>query len=97
MYCTGGVRCERASAYLRSKGPAFQDVVQLHGGVTACLCGRASLHGCCVWPRFFLWNARTCRASAAALLLSSYAQELCNDSLSLPKATWAADLHKEMR
>ena len=31
MYCTGGVRCERASAYLRSKGPAFQDVVQLHG------------------------------------------------------------------
>ncbi|BDA43290.1 probable thiosulfate sulfurtransferase/rhodanese-like domain-containing protein at N-terminal half [Coccomyxa sp. Obi] len=33
MYCTGGVRCERASAYLRSKGPAFQDVVQLSGGI----------------------------------------------------------------
>ncbi len=32
MYCTGGVRCERASAYLRSKGSAFQDVVQLRGG-----------------------------------------------------------------
>lgn len=32
MYCTGGVRCERASAYLRGKGPAFQDVVQLQGG-----------------------------------------------------------------
>ena len=32
MYCTGGVRCERASAYLRAKGPAFQDVVQLQGG-----------------------------------------------------------------
>lgn len=31
MYCTGGVRCERASAYLRSKGSAFQDVVQLQG------------------------------------------------------------------
>ena len=31
MYCTGGVRCERASAYLRSKGSAFQDVIQLQG------------------------------------------------------------------
>lgn len=34
MYCTGGVRCERASAYLRSKGPPFQDVLQLEGEST---------------------------------------------------------------
>jgi predicted sulfurtransferase len=33
QYCTGGVRCERASAYLREKGPAFADVVQLSGGI----------------------------------------------------------------
>ena len=33
MYCTGGVRCERASAYLRSKGPCFHDVCQLSGGI----------------------------------------------------------------
>ncbi|KIZ00894.1 hypothetical protein MNEG_7068 [Monoraphidium neglectum] len=33
MYCTGGVRCERASAYLREKGPAFAEVYQLSGGV----------------------------------------------------------------
>ncbi|CAI5481459.1 unnamed protein product [Closterium sp. Yama58-4] len=33
MYCTGGVRCESATAYLRSKGPGFQDVVQLSGGI----------------------------------------------------------------
>lgn len=32
MYCTGGVRCERASAYLREKGPAFANVYQLKGG-----------------------------------------------------------------
>jgi hypothetical protein len=32
MYCTGGVRCERASAYLREMGPAFADVAQLSGG-----------------------------------------------------------------
>jgi predicted sulfurtransferase len=32
MYCTGGVRCERASAYLKSKGVA-QEVFQLKGGI----------------------------------------------------------------
>jgi Predicted sulfurtransferase len=33
LYCTGGVRCEKASAYMRHKG--FQDVNQLHGGIIA--------------------------------------------------------------
>ena len=33
MYCTGGVRCERASQYLRSKG--VTDVYQLYGGIHA--------------------------------------------------------------
>lgn len=28
-YCTGGVRCEMASAYIRSKGKEFEDVVQV--------------------------------------------------------------------
>lgn len=31
MYCTGGIRCEKASALLRSRG--FRDVFQLHGGI----------------------------------------------------------------
>jgi len=31
MYCTGGVRCEKASAYLKHHG--FKDVNQLHGGI----------------------------------------------------------------
>ncbi len=31
MYCTGGIRCEKASAYLKHKG--FQDVYQLDGGI----------------------------------------------------------------
>lgn len=30
-YCTGGIRCEKASAYLRVKG--FKKVYQLHGGI----------------------------------------------------------------
>ena len=33
MYCTGGIRCEKASALLRSKG--FKNVYQLHGGIAA--------------------------------------------------------------
>jgi len=33
MYCTGGVRCERASQYLRAKHPDVGDVVQLSGGI----------------------------------------------------------------
>lgn len=31
IYCTGGIRCEKASALLRSRG--FNDVAQLHGGI----------------------------------------------------------------
>ena len=30
-YCTGGIRCEKASAYLRQQG--FKQVYQLHGGI----------------------------------------------------------------
>lgn len=31
MYCTGGIRCEKASAYFKHKG--FKDVYQLDGGI----------------------------------------------------------------
>ena len=31
LYCTGGIRCEKASAYLRHYG--FENVNQLHGGI----------------------------------------------------------------
>ena len=33
MYCTGGIRCEKASALFRSKG--FKNIFQLHGGIAA--------------------------------------------------------------
>ncbi|MFA6403667.1 MAG: rhodanese-related sulfurtransferase, partial [Salinivirgaceae bacterium] len=33
LYCTGGIRCEKASAYLKHHG--FSDVNQLHGGIIA--------------------------------------------------------------
>jgi len=31
LYCTGGIRCEKASAYMKHHG--FEDVNQLHGGI----------------------------------------------------------------
>jgi len=31
MFCTGGIRCEKASAYLINEG--FENVYQLHGGI----------------------------------------------------------------
>ena len=31
MYCTGGIRCEKASAYLKKNG--FRNVIQLEGGI----------------------------------------------------------------
>ena len=33
MYCTGGIRCEKASALFRSRG--FTNVFQLHGGIVS--------------------------------------------------------------
>ncbi|XP_023759821.1 rhodanese-like domain-containing protein 6 [Lactuca sativa] len=33
MYCTGGIRCEVASAYIKSKGEGFENVFQLYGGI----------------------------------------------------------------
>ncbi|KAI4304247.1 hypothetical protein MLD38_039788 [Melastoma candidum] len=33
MYCTGGIRCEMASAYIRGKGAGFENVFQLYGGI----------------------------------------------------------------
>ena len=33
MYCTGGIRCEKASAYYKHKG--FKNVFQLEGGIIA--------------------------------------------------------------
>ena len=35
LFCTGGIRCEKASAYLIEQG--FEDVCQLDGGILAYL------------------------------------------------------------
>src|SRR3990167_7327628 len=46
-YCTGGIRCEKASAYLKEQG--FTDVQQLHGGIISYgqECGNSHWQGKC--------------------------------------------------
>ncbi|XP_031397094.1 rhodanese-like domain-containing protein 6 isoform X4 [Punica granatum] len=36
MYCTGGIRCEMASAYIRGKGTGFENVFQVDAGTYVC-------------------------------------------------------------
>ncbi len=49
MFCTGGIRCEKSTAYLRSEG--VDDVVHLKGGILAYLEqvpeGESRWHGSC--------------------------------------------------
>lgn len=47
MFCTGGVRCEKASLLMEDKG--FKDVYQLEGGILKYFeeCGGAHWHGDC--------------------------------------------------
>ncbi len=47
MYCTGGIRCEKASAYLRMKG--FEKVVQLEGGILNYLNYKKKQHNSNSW------------------------------------------------
>src|SRR5262249_2964981 len=54
MYCTGGIRCEKASALLIQEG--FEDVYQLEGGILKYFaeCGDAHYDGQC-----FVFDNRT--------------------------------------
>ncbi len=47
MFCTGGIRCEKAGPYLESQG--FKDVLQLDGGILKYFeeCGKAHFEGNC--------------------------------------------------
>lgn len=47
MFCTGGIRCEKAGPYLESRG--FKNVFQLDGGILKYFeeCGSAHFHGDC--------------------------------------------------
>jgi UPF0176 protein len=42
MFCTGGIRCEKASAYLLARG--FPEVYHLKGGILGYLAGVPEAH-----------------------------------------------------
>ena len=85
MRLAGGVRCERASAYLRAKGPAFADVLQLQGAQPALeqrscgyceRCASARRQAAQHWPHtalapFGLASLRVCLSVTAVLAAST--------------------------
>jgi UPF0176 protein len=44
MFCTGGIRCEKAAALMRELG--FDEVYQLKGGILSYLGGYVQCHAC---------------------------------------------------
>jgi UPF0176 protein len=64
MFCTGGIRCEKASAYLRGKG--MDDVYHLRGGILRYLeripAAESSFRGAC-----FVFDERVAVSSGLAL------------------------------
>lgn len=65
MYCTGGVRCERASAFLRSQG--LEDVSQLSGGIHAYLERYGDDAACCFKGANFVYDSRIAVRGARSL------------------------------
>src|SRR3989344_2473090 len=81
MYCTGGIRCEKASAYLKSQG--FNQVYQLHGGI---------LNFIKTLPQSDLWEGK-CFVFDKRLLSSSTENPLSNCEIcNIP-----CDLYKNCR
>jgi len=72
LYCTGGVRCEKASAYLKQQG--FQDVYQLQGGIINYLT---------LYPRghweggLFVFDDRLVSPAATPISTCSHCHTLC--------------------
>jgi len=81
MYCTGGVRCEKASAFLRSKGVA--DVSQLSGGIHRYL-EKYGSKGHFVGSNFVFDSRGLQRPEGAAVIAKCYS---CN----APEETMSSD------
>jgi predicted sulfurtransferase/23S rRNA-/tRNA-specific pseudouridylate synthase len=58
MYCTGGIRCEKASAYIRRQVPSVQQVSHLQGGIHKYLVEFGSENGGLWQGRNFVFDGR---------------------------------------
>ena len=72
LYCTGGIRCEKASAYLKQQG--FRDVYQLKGGIINYLTQYP--HG--YWEGgLFVFDDRLVAPAATPISTCSHCHTLC--------------------
>lgn len=97
MFCTGGVRCEKAMPYLQELG--FKEIYQLHGGILKYFeeCGGAHYQGECfvfddriaIDPNLQPTGAKLCIACQAPVTLAEQAAtnfaltQHCHDCVSL--------------
>lgn len=82
MFCTGGVRCEKAMPFLQEQG--FKEIYQLHGGILKYFeeCGGAHYEGECfvfddriaINPDLQPTGAKLCDACQAPVTLAEQAQ-----------------------
>ena len=67
MYCTGGIRCEKASAYLRKRGVA--DVSQLAGGIHRYLDAFPEEGESCYKGKNFVFDRRMSQSSGGSAVV----------------------------
>jgi len=66
MYCTGGIRCEKASAFIRKQVPSVQEVRHLQGGIHKYLDKFGSSPEECLWKgKNFVFDGRGAHGAAA--------------------------------
>mmetsp|Transcript_36219 Transcript_36219/g.87682 ORF Transcript_36219/g.87682 Transcript_36219/m.87682 type:complete len:971 (-) Transcript_36219:789-3701(-) len=89
MYCTGGIRCEKASAYIRREIPNVQEVKHLKGGIHKYLdeYGKSSD---CVWEgKNFVFDGRGAHKASETAGSSSTSND--QTSATLANTTSAID------
>ncbi|MDZ4850213.1 MAG: sulfurtransferase [Pirellulaceae bacterium] len=99
MFCTGGIRCEKAGAYLEQAG--FKNVFQLDGGILNYFerCGSAHYDGDCfvfdhrvaVTPELKPSGAKLCFVCQATLTAEDIASDKYQPSVSCPKCFTTKD------
>ena len=66
MYCTGGIRCEKASAFIRNQVPSVQEVRHLQGGIHKYLDAFGTDPDQCLWKgKNFVFDGRGAQGASS--------------------------------
>jgi hypothetical protein len=76
MYCTGGIRCEKASAYMKYRG--FENVFQLEGGIIEYDRQVKAVEACKTSLSVKILCSTSASANASARMLSRIATSAAN-------------------